>query len=137
MRRIILMIRINKNIWWNFQSYFSIIFIPDFNLSSCELGNFIFNVLYYCIASFYTDITLKQNKIVEHAVAKLYNDVHNTSTVPSEKSKLVSFASSILKNIVVFAFPSQARFPVKLIYWTAFGSTSSACCLLKSIAIIL
>ena len=28
---------------------------------------------------------------------------------------MVSYASSIMKNIVVFGFPSRARFPVKLI----------------------
>ena len=56
--------------------------------------------------------------------------------VPSEKSNLISFASSIMKNIVVSAFPSQARFPVKLYFCIPFGSASSACCLLKSVAII-
>ena len=33
--------------------------------------------------------------------------------VPFEKSKRVSFASSIVKNMVVFAIESQARFPEK------------------------
>ena len=55
--------------------------------------------------------------------------------VPSEKSNLISLASSIMKN-VVSAFPSQARFPVKLFFCIPFGSASSACCLLKSVAII-
>ena len=77
--------------------------------------------------SFYIDIISKQNKIVKH--------VHNTSTVPSEKYKTVFFASSIIKNIAVFAIGFQARFPVKLICYIAFGSTSSVCCFLKSIAI--
>ena len=83
--------------------------------------------LKYYIESFYIDIILEQNKIVEH--------IHNTFTVPCEKSKMVSFASSIMKNIVAPA--AQSRFPVKLICCIAFGSASSACCLLKSIAIIL
>ena len=55
--------------------------------------------------------------------------------VPNEKSKMVSFASSIVKNIVVV--PSRSRFAVKLIRCIAFGSASRACCLLKSIVIIL
>ena len=40
-----------------------------------------------------------------------------------------------MKNIVVFAF--QSRFAVKLTRCIAFGLASSACFLLKSIAIIL
>ena len=68
---------------------------------------------------------------MEHAKTKLYESFHDTLTVPCEKSKTFSFASSIMKNIVV---PSaRSRFPVKLICCTAFGSTSSAGCLLKSI----
>ena len=57
--------------------------------------------------------------------------------VTCEKSKTVSFASSIMENIVVTSFPSQKRFPVKLICFIAFGSASSTCCLLKSVAITL
>ena len=53
--------------------------------------------------------------------------------VPCEKSKIVSFPSSVMKNIV----PLFSRFPVKLICYIAFGSASSACFLLKSIATIL
>ena len=52
-----------------------------------------------------------------------------------EKSKMVSFASSIMKNIIVF--PTWSRFPVKRICCVAFGSASSICCVLKSIAMIL
>ena len=63
--------------------------------------------------------------------------MYNTPKVPCEISEIVSFASSIMKRIVVFAFHSQARFPIKLICCITFGSASSACCLLKSIAIIL
>ena len=61
--------------------------------------------------------------------------IHNTLTVPYEKSKMVSFAFSTTKNI--FAFPFWSRFAVKVICCIAFGSASSACCLLKFIAIIL
>ena len=45
---------------------------------------------------------------------------YNTCTVSYEKSKMVSFASSIMKDIVVF--PAQSRFTVKLICCIAFGS---------------
>ena len=86
-------------------------FIADFNLLSCELDHFTFKVL-------------KQKK-------KNYN----TFTVPCEKCKTVSFASSLMKNI---AEPSTiSRFRVKLICCIAFGSEISFCCLLKSVAIIL
>ena len=62
------------------------------------------------IESFYTDIIQKQNEIVEHAKTlrsdtlatrgKSYDDIHNTFTVPCEKSRMVFFAFSIMKNIV-------------------------------------
>ena len=70
-----------------------------------------------------------------HFILKQNKHNYNTCTVSYEKSKMVSFASSIIKDIVVF--PAQSRFPVKLICCIAFGSASSAYCLLKSIAIIL
>ena len=57
--------------------------------------------------------------------------------VPFEKSKRVSFASSIVKNMVVFAIESQARFPEKIIDCIDYGSASRNFCLLKLIAIIL
>ena len=50
---------------------------------------------------------------------------------------MVSFASSIMKNIVVFPFESPGTLPVKLIRCVAFGSASSAYSLPKSVAIIL
>ena len=73
---------------------------------------------------------------MEHAVAKLDGGIHNTLTDPFEKSKtfFFFFASSIMKNILLFAPP---RFPVNLICFIDFGSVSSACYLLKSITIIL
>ena len=47
----------------------------------------------------------------------------NTLTVPFEKFETVSFASSIMKDIAEDS--ALSRFPVKLICWFAFGSTSS------------
>ena len=61
--------------------------------------------------------------------------IHNTFKVPCEKSKTISFASSVMKNI--FAPSARSRFSVKLICCIAFGSGSSPYCLLKSVAIIL
>ena len=80
---------------------------------------------------------------MEHAIrsktlakrSKTYNNIHTTLTVSYGKSEVVSFASPVMKNIVVFSF--QSRFLVKLICRIAFGSASSACCLLESTAIIL
>ena len=92
-------------------------FTPDFNLLSCELDNF---TLKFYIESFYIDIILKQNKIVEV--------IHNTLTVPCEKSKMVSFDSLIMKNIAAPA--AQSWFPLKLIYFIDFVSASSCCCLI-------
>ena len=61
--------------------------------------------------------------------------IHNTFTVPCEKSKTVSFASSMMKNIVAPA--AGSKFPVRLICCIAFGSASSTFYLLKSTAILL
>ena len=47
------------------------------------------------IEPFYIGFTSEQNKTVEHAVAKSYDDIHDIFTVPCEKSKMVSFASSV------------------------------------------
>ena len=55
---------------------------------------------------------------------------------------MISFVSSVMKNIVVFAFTiwPQFRFlldlDLELICYIAFESASSACCSLKSFAII-
>ena len=55
-------------------------------------------------------------------------------TAPCENSKTASISAfSIMENIVACC----SRFPAKLICCIAFGSTSSACCLLKSIAMVL
>ena len=61
---------------------------------------------------------------MEYAVTKSYYKIYNTLTAPCEKSKIISFAFSILKNIV--APSSQSRFPVKLIFCIAFVLPSSA-----------
>ena len=75
----------------------------------------------YYIESFYIDIIIdKVNLIIQH--------IYNTFTVPFEKSKTFSFASSIMKNVVVFLVPS--KFAVKLFCWIALGSASRACYLL-------
>ena len=37
---------------------------------------------------------------MEHAVANSYDNIYNALTVPCEKSKMVSFTSSIMRNIV-------------------------------------
>ena len=59
--------------------------------------------------------------------------IFDTLTDLCEIPKMVSFASSMMKNIVT---PSiRSRYPVKLICCIAFGSRLSACYLLKSIAI--
>ena len=59
--------------------------------------------------------------------------IYKTFTVPCEHSKIVSFACSIIKKIVVF--PSLSKLAVKLISWISLGSASNAYCLLRSIAI--
>ena len=50
-----------------------------------------------------------------------------------EKSKIVSLVSSFMTSIAVS--PSHSKFSVQLICYIAFGSASSACCLLKSITV--
>ena len=52
-------------------------------------------------------------------------------TVPCQKSRVVFFASSIIRDI--FVFPAWSKFCMKLICWMGFGSASSFCCLFKSI----
>ena len=73
-------------------------FIADFNLFSCEFGNFVFKQLYCVILCYYE---LK---------SQLYS---KTFMVPCENSKMVSFASSVIKNIVVFL--ALSKLAVKLI----------------------
>ena len=52
--------------------------------------------------------------------------MYDTLTVPGEKSKIGSCASSIMKNIVVSPTGFWAKFPVKVICFIYFASTSSA-----------
>ena len=96
-------------------------FIPDFNLLSFQFDNFTFK----CYAEFILiylmyiviNIILRQNKTVKQAVrsqalqsdtlataAKSYDDIHYIFTFPCEKSKMVSFASSVMKNIIILSF---------------------------------
>ena len=96
-------------------------FVSDFNLSSCEFDKFTVTLWYYILILNQTQINLR-----------LW--LYNTLTDPCEKSKRVSLTSSMIKNVTVAA-DSRSRFPVKLFCCITFGSTSSACCLLKSIAI--
>ena len=81
---------------------------------------------------FYIGLILKL--IVVHAVAKSYDEICSTLTVPCKKSKMVYFTSSSMKNNNLLSLPS--RLPVKLIFCFAFKSASSACCLLKYISVI-
>ena len=68
---------------------------------------------------------------MEYEVAKYYNDIHNTFTVPFEESKVVSYTSSIMKTIV--ALPCWTKFSVKLIFYITCGlASSTCCCILKS-----
>ena len=96
--------------------YFS---IPDLNLLSCELGNFTFKVLYWVNLYWYY-------------IKKIKIQYSNSSIWKIQ----FTFTTSKIKNIVVFAFGSRARFPVKWIFSIAFGSASRAYYLLKSIDII-
>ena len=73
-------------------------FIADFNLSSCEFDSF----------TFYTD----KNQIIQRSCTQ-ENCTYKNFSVPCEKSKTVSCASSIIKNIVVF--PALSKFAIKLI----------------------
>ena len=92
------------------------VFIPDFNVLSCELFNFTFKILSW-IFLYYYYVKTKQN--------------YNTITALCKKSTTVS----IIEYVAVCSV--RSRFAVKLIFCIAFGSASSACCLLKSIAIYL
>ena len=103
-------------------------FITDFNVLSCELDNFTFKLLYWVIFYWYY---IKALLLIFFILKKTCN----TLIIPCQKSKIVSFTSSIMKNIVLF--PAWSKFPVKAICCIAFGSASSACYLLKPIAIIL
>ena len=99
-------------------------FIPDFSLLIKELDNFTFKVLYWVILYWY--------HIILYIISKTN---HNTFTVPREKFKMVSCASTIKK--IILAHFARAKFPVKLIFYIAFGTALSTCRVFKSIPIIL
>ena len=84
----------------SFEATSVLFFIPNFKLWIRQIFRLKFH-----IGSFYIDTILEQNKIVEH--------IHNTFIVPCKKSKMVSYASSIM--ISILAPPLCFRFPVKLI----------------------
>ena len=94
------------------------LFVADFDLLSCQFDNLTLTVILI-------HFILMPNIFVEC--------INNTYTVPDEKSRIVSLTSLIMKNILLF--PAHSRFPVKLIFSIAFGSASSSCYLLRSIAI--
>ena len=79
------------------------------------------------IRQFYSQLV-----ILSHFILILHwNKInHNTLTVLFEKSRTVSFNSSIVKKIVALFF----RFPLKLICCIYFGTASNFCYLFKSIA---
>ena len=76
-------------------------FILNFNSLRCQLYNFTFKKLYWVISYWYY---IKKCKIKVK--------IHNTFIALREKSKSVSFASSIIKNNV---FSGWCRFPFDLI----------------------
>ena len=69
----------------------------------CELENFTLKKLYG--VNLYWHF-IKSNQVVEH--------IHNYLIVSCKKLKIISFASSKMKNIGVF--PTCFKFPVKLIF---------------------
>ena len=78
-------------------------FIPNFNLLSCELDNFMLRVLHSVILYWY------------YIKTKWY---YNTFPVPCEKSKMVTLASPVIENITLLSAP--LRFPAKLVFYIAF-----------------
>ena len=88
----------------NFKVTSVLVFLPDFNFWSCEFDNFTLKVLHWVILYWY------YLKATEN---------YNTLTVYCEKAKVVSLASSMIKNINPLLSP--LRLPVKLICCTAFG----------------
>ena len=67
-------------------------------------------ILHFTSVTLRDILCLKQNKTVEH--------IHNNLMGPCEKCKMVSFASSLMKNI--FEFPGRFKFPAELIFCIAF-----------------
>ena len=52
--------------------------------------------------------------MVERPIAKSYDDIDNTFTVPRKKSKIFFFASSIIKNITLLFAPFAILF---IMFW--------------------
>ena len=77
--------------------------------------NLIALYLNYCNESFHINITLKKTKII---VQRIYKN----STVNCEESKIVSFVSSRIKNILLS--PWWYKIAVKLVCWIALGLAS-------------
>ena len=82
MWKVILIITITSNIWWNFQSYFSTIFYTRFEFINLRIKKFYISSVMW---SLNVAIALKQSKIVEHEIAKLYDDIHNTFHISLRK----------------------------------------------------
>ena len=74
-------------------------FIADFNILNCKFDSFTFKLLY-------PFIQVKIKLLTSNCTYKPF-------TVPCEKSKTISFAFLIIKNIVVF--PVLSKFVVILI----------------------
>ena len=103
-------VSVNNNLWGKlfsslesrttFDESFKVTLVPFFisyflfYSLSCELDNFTFKELYWVILYWYYTKTKKN---------------YSTFTVLYEKSKMVSFTSSIMKNIVVLSSTSSPR----------------------------
>ena len=92
---------------------FTAFFVADFNLLNRKFDDFKFSLC-----------RLISNKFAAR--------VYNTFTFLYEKYRIVSLTSSKIKSKILF--PALSRFPIRLVCCIAFGSASSASCLLKSIA---
>ena len=96
------------------------IFVTDFNQFSCGANNFTSTVLYSVILCWYQEWNCR---------------THLQYFYSSLKSRMISFTTWMMRNIVVF--PARSRFPAKFICCMAFRSILRANCLLRSIAISL
>ena len=73
---------------------------------------------------------MRSKTLATRAKTKTHENIYSTFTVSCENIIII-----IIQNIILLFAPS--RLPRKLINYIAFGSASSACYLVKSIAIIL
>ena len=104
------------------KKYFQVISV--LSLLICELDNFTLKLSYWVILDWY------------FIKARYIYITLTFSLVPCEKSEIVSFASSVMKKIIVFLTRSRLSLK-KLIWCIVFGSESSALFLIESIVIIL